>query len=383
MLVTWGCRAHNPDAALTSEDDERAFRPSVTAFPGTGWISGVFDLREVDDDKEDDSDRYFQVYWGAFSDNKAKHSCTEMPYRQITKVSRQGSLAYFRIDQAQGAEELKCMPGGAKSKMGGIMHLGCLVEHLRPLRVEACVFQVKEEDAPADAVASKPIEFKYYDQEAYISACLKDFGPVGPYQCNQKKRGVLPKLVSHPATKSLYFCHERDGKYSLATLVHMNRKTGAFCWYPTEQKESVLNQGDRYDIKDAKVQSGQHVPGVTVREFAETKDLKQIYSLKVEVDILHDDLKDIGIWLEHRSRRGKVRRALLFDGKNINSARSAKKIRNILQSSFTPVNTPALISMMGAVAPGVWSLRIEDRLKHRVGLVKDASISLFSLRDAD
>jgi subtilisin-like proprotein convertase family protein len=272
------------------------------------------------------------------------------------------------------------MPGGKKDMLGSIMQLGCLVSHKTPPRVEACAFPIDKNEASDSVVTKIQTDYKYFDQEEYIKSCLETFGPVGPYKCESNKRGVLPKISSHPNTKSLYFCHESKGEMKLATLVHMNEKTGDFCWYPTMRDISSINNGKRFDITDGQVKSGAHVTSVTEKDFSEIHDLKQIYSLKIDVDIAHDDLKDIVIWLVHKSRHGTERKALLFDGKNVSGTISEKKIRNILKSSFTPLNTPSLISMVGAVAPGVWSLRIEDKTKHRIGLVKDASISLFSLR---
>src|SRR5690606_1581568 len=146
-----------------------------------------------------------------------------------------------------------------------------------------------------------------------------------------------------------------------------------FCWYPTEELSVELGSKNKVSLADARVEDGMHVAGVTERRIAEIEEHSLIYNVKVALDIAHDDTHDLAVWLIHQ-QNGEEERVVVFDGKANSTS------RNLIKQDFEPGNVPTMNALVGRSPAGTWLLRIEDRKARRVGVLRRATVSFYSIR---
>jgi len=389
VIFASGCKTTYDGSPLAEFADGDFTKPEITAFPGSGWVSGKIVLPQenltepefsrVISRPSQEQERHYKIFYDFSSSKNQPKACSKKRFSENIKVANKGGAGVFSFALNETALKThKCL-FRASDFLGSTSNLMCLGGNQGPLVLHACMLQISDHLVGSTEFASKIESPSPYSSSDYIQDCTKKFGSVETFDCSQQTTGSLSLTNPDKSNKAYYFCDKKAG--DLASIVLLNEKTQNFCWYKARINLLTINNGQRFEIADGEVSNGAHLAGVTEKSITADNKAKEILSVKVNVEMTHDDFKDVMVWLVHVSRKNQETKMLLYDGTNEDSqdSKAVKTIQNLMKSHFSAVNTPELKRIIGQFPAGTWSLKFEDSTKLRVGLVKKASIEFLSM----
>jgi hypothetical protein len=324
------------------------------------------------------SQKYLQLQWGFFDDGDGPIDCESLPYRQIVKPQSIGdNRIKFTVNMVPEAVfASQCLPSNG-GEWGSRKHLACVLGKKSPPKARGCLGAVGSLTNTAEL--REPSQTPGVStQRDYIAACTKNLGFVGTKTCSESGKGIVNPSPQHPEVKSLFFCSGRETRSTnslikAASVVQFNSNSKEFCWYPTEERVIGL-ESTKLPLADGRVEGGVHIAGVTEREVTKFTHDSLLYNLTVDLDISHDDTRDLAVWLIHINEQGKQFQTMVFNG-GIDASN-----RNHLKKVFSPANQSTLSQFLGRSTGGTWLLRIEDRKARRTGMLRQAAVSFFSFQ---